>query len=67
MTIVNFVADRDGGSRPQYPIPTCKSDEFECQAGFCINRIDLCNGRADCPDGRDERNCTSRRRKYSLF
>jgi hypothetical protein len=41
----------------------CRNDEFECSPGYCINHVDICNGRLDCPNGNDEQNCPPHRRK----
>ncbi|XP_058809308.1 basement membrane-specific heparan sulfate proteoglycan core protein-like isoform X2 [Phymastichus coffea] len=57
--VTSAIDSPDSSNTIRYP--SCRNDEFECQLGFCINRIDVCNGRPDCPDSRDERNCTSRR------
>ncbi len=35
----------------------CKSDEFHCENGKCILSNWKCNGRNECGDGSDERNC----------
>ncbi|KAF0305549.1 Low-density lipoprotein receptor class A domain-containing protein 3 [Amphibalanus amphitrite] len=33
--------------------PGCSDGQFQCQ-GLCINRVFVCDGKADCPDGLDE-------------
>ncbi|KAJ8666823.1 hypothetical protein QAD02_008485, partial [Eretmocerus hayati] len=48
---------------PKNDIYGCRSDEFECSRSYCISRLDVCNGRSDCPDGKDERNCPSYRHR----
>ncbi len=35
----------------------CKSD-FKCPQSYCIPTHYVCNGRADCPYGEDEQNCS---------
>lgn len=35
----------------------CRDDQFYCSHGVCINRSNICDGKPDCPDGRDERQC----------
>ncbi len=41
-----------------FPKQTCQEDTNQC-----IPRIWRCNGRADCPQGSDEANCTCERQK----
>ena len=38
----------------------CGRGQVSCGGGRCIWISDLCNGRRDCPDGRDEDNCRER-------
>lgn len=45
-----------------FPAPPAVDDcaaekEFRCGSGECIARELLCNGRRNCTDGSDERNC----------
>ena len=35
----------------------CRGDEFLCSTGECIHGDQVCDGRYDCQDGRDEENC----------
>nr|XP_054763169.1 very low-density lipoprotein receptor-like [Lytechinus pictus] len=35
----------------------CGEDMFECMNGECIRRVHVCDGRAECEGGEDERNC----------
>lgn len=43
--------------------PECKSTEYKCRAGNCIDSARRCDNIRDCPDGDDE---DDRCRKYSL-
>lgn len=36
----------------------CRSGEFMCDSGLCINAGWRCDGDADCDDQSDERNCS---------
>ena len=38
-------------------IGACKSHEFECTNGNCIDDRMVCNGNNDCEDGSDESEC----------
>ncbi|XP_047498610.1 very low-density lipoprotein receptor-like [Penaeus chinensis] len=38
-------------------LTTCNSVEFRCESGECIKLDSLCNGRPDCRDESDEKNC----------
>ncbi|KAF6773899.1 hypothetical protein AHF37_06362 [Paragonimus kellicotti] len=37
--------------------PGCRPDQFTCLSGDCISLTMHCDGRQDCSDGSDERNC----------
>lgn len=39
----------------------CRSGEFMCDSGLCINAGWRCDGDADCDDQSDERNCSELR------
>lgn len=40
-------------------VESCPSNSFLCKkSGYCINLIDVCNGKKDCPLNEDEENCT---------
>ncbi len=34
----------------------CRSDEFMCNDGVCMDGVSFCNGNFDCRDGSDETN-----------
>lgn len=38
-------------------VDDCTVDKFRCNSGKCIARALVCNGRRDCTDNSDERNC----------
>ncbi|MBT6773915.1 hypothetical protein HOA91_00950 [Candidatus Woesearchaeota archaeon] len=41
------------------PIQTgCTSNQYECDSGFCISKLYLCDGDEDCNSGEDEDNCS---------
>lgn len=40
--------------------PTCNPDHFTCANGLCIPAAWECDGLAECTDGSDELNCSSR-------
>lgn len=50
--------------RPSAPVcfpashQPCRSGEFMCDSGLCINAGWRCDGDADCDDQSDERNCS---------
>jgi hypothetical protein len=39
----------------------CKSFEFECHNGECIEVANICDGNLDCKDGSDESLCGARK------
>ena len=38
--------------------PPCKSNEFRCANGLCIDASRICDGQTDCRDWTDELNCS---------
>ncbi len=48
---------RNGGHLANCELHTCSS-HFKCPSAFCIPTYAICNGRADCPNGEDEEECT---------
>ncbi|XP_067872777.1 very low-density lipoprotein receptor-like isoform X2 [Heterodontus francisci] len=45
------------GARANRGDGKCSEDEFLCLNGHCVSVVMLCNGRDDCHDQSDERNC----------
>ena len=50
------------GVEPPTPIPTperpqCQYYEMRCDNGNCVDERRACDGRDDCGDGSDERDC----------
>ena len=41
----------------------CGQDEFACSSGACLKKTWHCDGRDDCIDGSDEKNCS----KFSCY
>ncbi|KAK0079342.1 hypothetical protein PV325_001381 [Microctonus aethiopoides] len=39
---------------------TCRADQFQCGDHTCISGHSYCDGRVDCKDGSDEKNCTTK-------
>lgn len=46
---------------------TCAKDEFNCTDGNCIWNDLFCNGRADCLDNSDEKDCKEHVSKLAWF
>jgi hypothetical protein len=42
----------------QFSASICKSTEFHCGAGFCINKSYQCDGEPDCDNESDEKDCS---------
>lgn len=38
---------------------SCPDQQFKCLSGDCIPEVNRCNGRRECSDGSDERNCSA--------
>ena len=38
----------------------CRSYEFECDDGYCVDNDYRCNGEDDCYDGSDEDGCSGK-------
>ena len=38
----------------------CENDQFQCASGHCISNKTLCDGRRNCEDMSDEKNCNPR-------
>lgn len=43
--------------KPQSETGKCKDWQWKCEDGTCIDQIDRCNNRPDCPDKSDESDC----------
>ena len=37
--------------------PVCREDQFKCEVGDCISKSLRCNGKRNCQDGSDEKDC----------
>lgn len=49
--------DVTDGVRFFYFVTACRSNEFRCNDGTCIDRRRKCDKTPDCPDRSDERDC----------
>ncbi|KAG1651176.1 Basement membrane-specific heparan sulfate proteoglycan core protein [Nymphon striatum] len=43
----------------EYETQRCRSDEYRCNDGMCLNIAQLCNRKKDCISGEDEQSCGS--------
>ena len=41
-------------------VAECKSTQYKCKDGTCLEGTKVCNKIPDCSDGDDEKNCTAR-------
>ncbi|KAL3282973.1 hypothetical protein HHI36_006131, partial [Cryptolaemus montrouzieri] len=53
------VYDCEDGSDEYDCETTCKSNQFKCASGECIEGSSKCDSKPDCRDGSDERDCVS--------
>ncbi|XP_013407589.2 uncharacterized protein LOC106171691 [Lingula anatina] len=51
-----FTVEKDAVCEPcEVPICPCRDHEFQCDV--CISKIDMCDGKMDCKNGEDEKQC----------
>lgn len=57
---LDFLLCHEALCSPLFPAShqPCRSGEFMCDSGLCINAGWRCDGDADCDDQSDERNCS---------
>ena len=45
----------------------CRAGQFQCGDGKCVNSEDICDGKYDCVDAADERDCSKYFEKISTY
>jgi len=50
---------KENNNKTLYAANICHKDEFHCGSNECINKLFLCDGKMDCLDNSDEKNCTT--------